>query len=90
MVSVVAGFCRENAAFDSLMAASSSAVHSRNVISSRGTNSTWPMGMLWVAEIPSPGWSTYRNSLSCANQSVSTLMTSIGATGRSIMLRIDV
>jgi hypothetical protein len=44
------------------------------------------MGMLCIAEMPSPGWSTYRNSVSCEYQSVSTRTTSIGAIGRSIML----
>jgi hypothetical protein len=38
----------------------------------------------------SPGSRTYRNSVSWTYQSVSTRITSTGAAGRSIMLKIDV
>ena len=65
-------------------------MHGRIVIASRGTKNTWPIGMLGSTVIPSPACNTYRNSLSCAYQSVSTRTTSIGATGRSIMLKIGV
>ena len=58
VVILAAALSRENCAADSLIASSSATVQSRNVVSSRGTNTTWPIGIACDPEIPSPGSST--------------------------------